>query len=379
MARTRRSAPTPVWVALLVPIVQWVGLAGILVAVGIVIAQETRPPSVLQEEAARAAMEPLSDYSLQALHERLPPEGVERVQRYLEQFQGRQRRRVERGLSRSTRYLELYRDIFANHGMPRELAYLPLIESGFTETAVSPAKAAGMWQFIEETGRRYNLQRNYWSDKRLDPIQSARAAALYLKHLYEEFRDWELALAAYNAGAGTVRWAIRLNERQDRPTHYWALDLPEETRNYVPAFIAAVLIAKNPGAYGFNEIDFHPRIAYEYLKVAPGVSLRDLAANLDVSAKVLLDLNPYLIRATVPPGEEPYPLRVPVGLRRDISARLTGQQPAVEDWMLQPVEGTRSLSTLASQLRVPVSRLRKVNRLQSDAELLKRPYLIVPL
>ncbi|NIP71974.1 MAG: lytic transglycosylase domain-containing protein, partial [Gammaproteobacteria bacterium] len=128
--------------------------------------------------------------------------------------------------------------------------YLPIIESGFMERAVSPAQAVGIWQFIEETGRRYNLHRNGWSDKRLDPFHSARAAARLLKHLHQTFDNWELALAAYNAGAGTINWAMRVNRKAGLPTHFWALDLPEETENYVPTFLATVMIAKNPEAFG---------------------------------------------------------------------------------------------------------------------------------
>lgn len=385
MARQRTTAqrtapPQPVWRNILLPIVQWMGLAAIFVALAILIAGEARPPTILGDaEARQAATAKEGAYSLSALHERLPPEAVESVNRHVQYFQTKARRRLSEGLARGGKYLEKYKKIFAQAGMPEELAYLPLIESGFVETAVSPAQAVGVWQFIEETGRRYNLHRNAWSDKRLDPFQSARAASRLLKHLYTTFQDWELALAAYNAGAGTIKWAVRVNKKAGLPTHFWALDLPEETRSYVPTFLAAVLIAKNPGAFGFADIRFHPELAYEHLKVSPGISLLHLAEAAGLESEALLELNPALIRGTVPPGDKPYLLRVPTGSRRTLSAALTGVPASHRDWILHQVRFTDTVQELASRFRAEPANILKANGLESDEELMLRYYVVIPL
>jgi membrane-bound lytic murein transglycosylase D len=380
LARPRYNEPQPVWRNIMIPIVQWTGLGGLFVALAVLLAGEVRPPTVLGNRESRAAATAREGaYSLKALHDRLPPDAIELIQRNIKYFQTTGRRRLVDGLARGGRYLETYRRIFRERGMPEELAYLPLIESGFVETAVSPAQAVGMWQFIEETGRRYNLNRSDWSDKRLDPFQSAAAAANLLKHLYDAFQDWELALAAYNAGAGTIRWAVRVNHKAGLPTNFWALELPDETRNYVPTFLAAVLIAKNPPAYGFGEIRFHPELAYDHIKVSPGISLDFLAEEGGISSKALYELNPALIRGTIPPGDKPYLLRVPVGTRNDLPVRLTGVKTSPRDWVLYRVQFTDTVESLATRFRANPTSILKANRLVDEEELLLRNFVIIPL
>lgn len=380
MARQRYNQPQPVWRNILLPIVQWVGLAGIFVAVAILIAGEVRPPTVLQGDKARETLViDQGAFSLSALYERLPPEAIGRVNRNIDYFLGTARRRIVDGLARSNKYMESYQQIFREEGLPEELAYLPIIESGFMEKAVSPAKAVGIWQFIEETGKRYNLHQNDWSDRRLDPIYSARAAARLLKHLYGTFGDWELALAAYNSGAGTVRWAIRVNQKAGLPTNYWALDLPEETQNYVPTFLATVMIAKNPLAYGITEIRYKPQVAFDHIKVSPGLSLEELADQSGIPAKVLEDLNPALLRGTVPPGDEPYLLRVPRGARYTLSAKLAGVKHWPRDWVLHRVHFQDTVEELATRYRGKPANILQANELGSDEDLMLRNYIIIPL
>jgi peptidoglycan lytic transglycosylase D len=378
LARLRQHPPQPVWRNILLPIVQWMSLAGIFVAVAVLIAGEVRPPTVLggNGDAIGAAEGP---FSLSALYERLPPDALDRVNRNIDYFLGPARRRIVDGLARSTRYLEPYQEIFRQEGLPDELAYLPLIESGFMEKAVSPAQAVGMWQFIEETGDRYNLHRNDWADRRLDPIYSCRAAARLLRQLHETFGDWELALAAYNSGAGTVRWAIRVNQKAGLPTNFWALDLPDETKTYVPTFLATVMIAKNPGAYGITEIRYQPQVAFDHIKVSPGLSLEELADESGIPAKVLEDLNPALLRGTVPPGDEPYLLRVPRGARYTLPAKLAGVKHWPRDWVLHRVHYTDTVQMLATRYRGKPANILQVNELGGDEELLLRNYIIIPL
>ncbi|HUJ74572.1 MAG TPA: transglycosylase SLT domain-containing protein, partial [bacterium] len=345
---------------------------------GILIAGEATAPKVVHNPAALANPTDVGAYSITALHHRLPPAALEEVQRYLDFFTTKQRRRIQDGLARSGRYQEAFRKIFHEEGIPEELVYLPMIESGFVETAVSPAQAVGVWQFIEETGARYHLQRDSWSDRRLDPIGSARAAAQLLRNLYETFGNWDLALAAYNSGPGTVNWALKVNAKERRPIDYWDLDLPDETKNYVPAFIAMVLIAKNPSAFGFDEIQFHPKLVYDQLKVAPGVPLSELADSLGLDVDQLYELNPELIRGTVPPGN-PYVVRIPAGSK----ARLLAQQhfsPSLSpDYFVYPLKKEDSLQELATHFSTRLASIQRINRIKDDGDLTLKRYLFIPL
>ncbi len=274
-------------------------------------------------------------FSLESLHNRLPKSGLDRVSANIQYFSGRQQGRMTRGLARSNRYMTQYRSIFQQQGIPVELTYLPLIESGFMETAVSPAQAVGMWQFIASTGKIFNLHANQWSDSRRDPIKSAHAAARYLKQLHKRFDNWELALAAYNAGARTVQTSIRRNKREGKPTDFWHLDLPQETQNYVPAFLAAVIISKNPPAYGLN-IRFEPQLQFDIIQTGPGIPLGPLAKVLDISLKTLRELNPQLLQDTVPPKSLPenesYSLRIPKGKTPYLLKKLNAEYQS--SWVL---------------------------------------------
>ena len=281
--------------------------------------KDAQAPGILKTEQAPSQQitsgenqEFKSPFSLEALRHRLPPEGVAKVHAHIELFRVHQHKRITGGLGRSNRYMQRYRKIFQQYGVPEELTYLPLIESGFTETAVSPAQAVGMWQFIASTGKLFDLHTNQWSDGRRDPIQSAHAAARYLHQLHQRFNNWELSLAAYNAGANTVRWAMRRNQRAGKPTNFWHLDLPEETQNYVPALLATVVIAKNPEAFGLK-VRFEPQLHFEEIQVGPAIHLNLLAGVMDVPLAKLRELNPRLLRDTIPPAQGIYSLRIPSG------------------------------------------------------------------
>jgi membrane-bound lytic murein transglycosylase D len=365
-------------------------MAGVLIAIALLIVNEATHPVVVRDPSALPRATGSNAFSLTALHKRLPPEALNTVQQYVDFFTTKQRRRVQDGLARSGRYLETYRQIFRGEGIPEELVYLPMIESGYMETAVSPARAVGVWQFIEETGKRFNLEQNDWFDSRLDPIVSARAAAKLLKTLYDQFGDWDLALAAYNSGPGTVKWALRVNGKAKQPANYWALELPEETRNYVPAFIAMALIAKNPGAFGFSEIPFHPRIVFDQVKVSPGMSLADFAEHTDIDLSRILALNPELLKAEIPPGTKPYTLRVPAGTKSSILDKIAGVKSMGNlDYVIYVVKQEDKLETLAawaagvsserSPMQARLATIQKANRLADDADLAQRRYVVIPL
>ncbi len=233
------------------------------------------------------------------------------VQHRVEAFQTHLRGFFDTALSRGAKYLPSMRDILVREGLPAELAYLPLIESGYRTQAVSPAGAAGPWQFIPETGRRYGLRIDSLVDERRDPIKSTHAASQYLKDLHEMFGDWELSLAAYNSGE--YRVARILADRKD-VDDFWDMRergyLPRETSAYVPSFLAAVQIAKAPQEYGFETPTHAPQPHYETVDVDRQVSLRAAADLCGVTTSELAELNPALRSGVTPSG---YSLRVPAG------------------------------------------------------------------
>ena len=374
----RDYSHNPIWRLIGFPIVQWLSLTGLLVVLSLVIAGGIDPHRLI-DGAGRSSGRP-SPFDLESLRERMPADAIKRVQGFVQYYRENRRRGFRDSLARSTRYVDQFKQIFREANLPEELAFLPLIESGFLENAVSPANAVGVWQFIEETGRRYDLKTSRWFDQKLDPIHSARAAARYLGHLYETFGDWELALAAYNSGEGTVRWALRAAHKAGTPKNFWALDLPDETRAYVPAFLAAMLIAKNPSAYGFDEIDFHPQVTYEQIKVNAGIPLADLAAELETDERSLRELNPSLVAGVTPPGSTPYVLRVPHGLRNHLELRSAGHAGANNrDWLVHQVEPRDTLQKLASKFRTDPELIKAYNGITANSDLTPGRLIVIPL
>ncbi len=234
------------------------------------------------------------------------------VKNYLKYFSGSGKANFQASLARSGRYLPMMRRILKKHGLPPELVYLALIESGFNPWARSPAEAVGPWQFIAGTARRYGLKVNGQVDERRDPEKSTRAAARYLKDLYRQFGCWYLAAAGYNAGEKRVEGAMRRSASQD----FWTLArqrrLPKETCNYVPQFIAAALIARAPQRYGFPKITYKRPLAYETVKCPGGTDVRRFAKALQISQKELRELNPELNQWVTPTDQRAYLLKVPV-------------------------------------------------------------------
>ncbi|MDR0499372.1 MAG: transglycosylase SLT domain-containing protein [Holophagales bacterium] len=241
-------------------------------------------------------------------------------------FSGRIKETIQNSLSRGTRYLPMIRQVFAEEGIPQDLAYLPIVESGFRNEVRSWAKAVGMWQFIPSTGRSYGLQQDAWIDERRDPIKSTRAAARYLKYLYNLTDDWYLALAGYNAGPGTVNRAVQGTESRNFWDHARSKYLWNDTKNYVPQLCAAILVGKHPERFGMEVPQLEPH-AYEIIEVNKSISLNTLSARVGLDPELLKDLNPELTRRTTPPRT--YQLKVPVGASADI-ANVLGAIPAAE-------------------------------------------------
>jgi peptidoglycan lytic transglycosylase D len=231
------------------------------------------------------------------------------IQTYLRSFA--KSKNFQASLARSGRYMPMIRKIFQDNGLPQDLVYVALVESGFCPTARSPKDAVGMWQFIEETARRYGLKVNEQVDERRDPEKSTRAAARYLLYLYKQFGCWYLAAAGYNAGEKRVEGVVNRHDTRD----FWIMArkklLPQETCNYVPQLIAAALIAKNPGKYGFNQIAFQHPWVYDRIKVPGGTDLRWFAGELKISSNDLLNLNPEIKAGKTPSDQKEYLLKVP--------------------------------------------------------------------
>jgi membrane-bound lytic murein transglycosylase D len=237
-------------------------------------------------------------------------------------FSTRIREKFSRWLSRSGKYLDLMKDILKKKDIPEDMVFLSLIESGFNPYAYSIARAAGPWQFIASTARRYGLEINWWKDERRDPVKSTEAAADYLKDLYGMFGSWNLAMAAYNAGEGKIIKALKRSNADD----YWDLlatrHIREETKEYVPKFIAASLIANNPKDFGFDDIQYNQPMRYDEVEIDAPVDLEVAAECADTDLDTIKKLNPELRRWCTPPDVSRYVLRIPEGTKETFLKKL---------------------------------------------------------
>jgi membrane-bound lytic murein transglycosylase D len=219
-------------------------------------------------------------------------------------------------LRRASTYFPMIEQIFAEEGVPDVLKYLAIAESGLDPHAQSRAQAAGIWQFIAETGRRYGLSIDPWVDERLDPEKSTRAAARHLKALHERFGDWQLALAGYNCDPGVVQYHVyQYRQRTGRTPSFWDIydKLPEETRNYVPLFTATALIISNPSAFDLKRVEAGPRYAFDYVPVEGALAIETVARLAETPPQKVRALNPELRSNRLPPSKAPYYVRLPYG------------------------------------------------------------------
>lgn len=288
-------------------------------------------------------------------------------------------------LSRAETYFPMIEQIFREEGVPDELKYLAMIESGLNPRAASWAQAGGMWQFITATGRAYDLQVNGWVDERMDPEKATRAAARHLRDLHKMFGgDWQLALAGYNCSPSRIRRAIsRAESRLGRRATFWDIydDIPKETRNYVPMFIAAALVASNPEAFDIDQsrVKSGPRYSYHYVPVHGMLALETIANLAGTDVSTLRALNPELRRGHVPPSRSAYYIRLPIGtLDRFTSAYANLPKEARQSATEYVVRRGDSLGKIATKYGVTVSNLMRTNDLRSTTI---RPgqQLIVPV
>ena len=342
---------------------------------------EPQPPQLLWRFKTLFAFKDEADGQMDTIEEleehlsHIPLIRTARVERHIRYFQTSKRDHFDQWLARLNHYRPLVEKIFAQFELPTDLIFLSLVESGFNPKAYSRARAAGPWQFMKATGKIYGLRVDQYVDERRDPIKSTVAAARYLRDLYDLFGTWPLAMAAYNAGERKIQRALRKANAES----FWEIAqtkyIRRETREYVPRFMAAAIIAKDPEQYGFAQPqpDLHQ---YEEVVVSRPLSLRAIAGAADIPYTELHRLNPELRRDVTPPNDPAYHLKVPVGTRGTVEPVLatlrTWTPPVVTARVKRESHGRPglyrvrmgdSLSTIARRFRVPIEELKTRNNL----------------
>ncbi len=300
------------------------------------------------------------------------------VEAYLDIFQNRQKKTFHRWLERSGKYLPMFQKELRDAGLPEDLAYLAMIESGFNQRAYSRAKAVGLWQFMKGTGKQYNLRIDQYVDERRHAEKSTRAAISFLSDLYADFGDWHLAVAGYNAGPGKIRRGLKRYKADD----FWSLAqhryLRLETKRYVPKLIAAILIAKNPEQYGFTDIKYQEPLKYETLRVGPGFSLDAVALICNVDSKTIKKLNQELKTGKTPLNKSHYNVQIPLGTTELAKANLPRLNTVVSTgYKTHIIRKGDSLSKICKRYNINKTTLLKINNLRSN-ELLAGNHLRIP-
>jgi membrane-bound lytic murein transglycosylase D len=314
----------------------------------------------------------------------LPIRYDERVVKYLKFFRdstsGRGVARV--WAKKSGRYTAAMRNALARAGLPTDLVWLSLIESGHNPTIVSPVGAAGLWQFMPETARTYGLTVDRWVDQRLDPVESTEAAVRLLSDLYRRFGSWELAMAAYNMGHGGLTRAIKKYNTND----FWELarheaGIPWETTLYVPKILATAIVMSNKKAFGIDDVEPEPAETFELIQVGPGTPLADVARAAGVPVEELARKNPMYLAGRVPPltpgrASPPYRVRVPQGAGNAATKLL--ERPYVEELQAYVVRQGDTVAAVARATGTTEATLRELNRIENGESLVAGTVLLAP-
>jgi membrane-bound lytic murein transglycosylase D len=290
---------------------------------------------------------------------------------------------LKHSLERSGRYKEMIQRVMTEEGVPQDLIYLAVAESAFQPRVVNAhSGAGGMWQFMPND-KYYGLARNAYVDERFDPEKSTRASARYMKFIYNQLGDWYLAMAGYNWGTGRVQQAVQKTGYADFWELYKRNNLPEQTKNYVPEIIAAIIIAKNPHQYGFDDVQFDPPIAYDTIPINYSVDLRLVADIVDTDPQELAALNPSLMRMVTPPSSlltEPFDLHVPAGAATLFRQRIAGiPEDRRTQWRYHRVTSEDTLTSVARSFHVSADQLATVNQLEPADSLDGVEALVVPV
>ncbi|MGB9905970.1 MAG: LysM peptidoglycan-binding domain-containing protein [Candidatus Saccharicenans sp.] len=316
----------------------------------------------IQQAYAFRLLPPISN------HKTIPLGENKWVQAEIKSFQTVERRFFEEAYRRSGQYRPMIVEELKKAGLPEELSWLPLIESGYKPRALSRSRALGLWQFIASTGYRYGLKRDKFIDERMDPVKATRAAIKYLQELHDFFGDWTTAIAAYNCGEIRVQNVIRA-QKIDYLDNFWDLfaNLPYETARYVPRFIATLMIIDNPEKYGFSLPEPEPALDYETVTLQKPVKLSVLASRLGLSQDQLVQLNPELRHDSTPDYQ--YQLRVPAGWAEPTLAclnELPNWMPpeAVFGW--HTVRKGETLGLIARRYRTTIQAIVRLNNLKNS-------------
>jgi membrane-bound lytic murein transglycosylase D len=291
------------------------------------------------------------------------------------------RKTYEKWLSRKPRYLPIIQKRLSADGLPPELVYLAMIESGFSPRAYSRAAAVGVWQFIKGTGQRYDLRVDHWVDERRDIEKSTHAAAIYLKELHQIFGSWYLAAASYNAGEGRTLRVVR----ETRSRNFWELirnssNYRKETRNYVPKIIAAALLSRNPEKYGFTDIEYESPLEWELVEVPPGVALRAVAEVAQMPYSDLKLLNPELFREITPPNVDKWNLKIPKEKKDLLLANLDKLKSQKHGFFIVHVlERGENLGSIARRYGTSVQTLMDLNNIDNPRRIRNGVKLQIPI
>lgn len=302
------------------------------------------------------------------------------VLQYLNYFQTpRGRKIIEHSLARAGRYQAMVKQVLKEEGLPQDLMYLPLPESGYQPRALSRKGARGLWQFMPSTGRLYGLEINRWEDERMDPVASTRAAAEHLRDLYQIFHDWYLVLAAYDTGPLNVARAIERTGYADFWQLYKMNAFVAETKNYVPIMLAMTMVAKDPSLYGVVVSDPEKPLRTDSFEPGRQIDLRLVADAIGVKVEELEDLNPALTGVVTPENNPNFKLRIPAGIKAHLQAMLaTIPSSRWVGWRLYRADGGESLGSVAEHYHVRLASLAEANDLSTDDTLTAGKVLMVP-
>jgi len=303
-----------------------------------------------------------------------------KVEYFIQYFQTKAKNNFSNWLARSEKYIPFMREVLKEKGIPEDLVYLAMIESGFNPYAYSRAKATGPWQFIYWTGKKYGLKANWWVDERRDPEKSTIAAARYLKDLYDMFECWYLAAAGYNAGENKIANGMKRYRTED----FWELTkyryLKQETKHYVPQMIAAALLAKDPEKYGFVGIEYEELLQYDKVMVPPAIDLRLIAKACEITVEELKDLNPELRRWCTPPDAPEYEIKIPFGKSDLFRKNFESLRPgAAGSFKTHIVKKGDTLQQIARLYRVESEPILEINRLERKSRLSVGTNLLIPI
>lgn len=305
----------------------------------------------------------------------------DKVEFFIKYFQTRGRKYFEKWLARSAMYLPMLKDIFVQNGLPEDLVYLALIESGFNPNAKSRARAVGMWQFMKWTGKKYGLRADLWVDERRDPEKATWAAAKYLKDLYGIFNSWHLAAASYNAGEGRIMRAVKKHKTDD----FWIVakqkkTLKRETRDYIPKYIAAMLIAKEPAKYGFPDMAYQPRIAYDKIVIPGATDLRVIANACECSVEDIKELNPELLKWFTPPNYPEYEIKLPKEKAGVFKANFVVIPPQERlKFLVHKVKKGETLVLIAKKYGTSIDSIMDLNKLKSVKHVKVGIEMVIPV